>query len=111
MVRPTNCASLLSCSPLIVVENCFAEGEIGFFDFYIIPLAKKLQESGVFGVYGDEYVKNAQANRDEWVECGKHAVAEMMNKVQAAKKDKRRNPTTKGRQSGFKKTGSKKSLF
>ncbi|CAB9522693.1 activated protein kinase catalytic subunit alpha-1 [Seminavis robusta] len=56
------------------------KGEIGFFDFYIIPLAKKLQESGVFGVYGDEYVKNAQANREEWVKCGEHALAEMMEK-------------------------------
>jgi hypothetical protein len=28
--------------------------EIGFFDFYIIPLAKKLKECGVFGVSSDE---------------------------------------------------------
>jgi hypothetical protein len=26
------------------------DGEIGFFDFYIIPLARKLKECGVFGV-------------------------------------------------------------
>ena len=26
------------------------QGEIGFFDFYIIPLAKKLFTCGVFGV-------------------------------------------------------------
>ena len=30
------------------------KGEIGFFDFYIIPLAKKLDECGVFGVSSDE---------------------------------------------------------
>jgi 3'5'-cyclic nucleotide phosphodiesterase len=30
------------------------EGELGFFDFYIIPLAKKLKECGVFGVSSDE---------------------------------------------------------
>lgn len=29
-------------------------GELGFFDFYIIPLAKKLAECGVFGVSSDE---------------------------------------------------------
>jgi hypothetical protein len=64
------------------------DGEIGFFDFYIIPLAKKLQESGVFGVYGDEYVKNAQANRDEWVKCGREAVADFMTKVHEKKNRK-----------------------
>lgn len=31
-------------------------GEIGFFDFYIIPLAKKLKNCGVFGVSSDEYL-------------------------------------------------------
>ena len=30
------------------------QGELGFFDFYIIPLAKKLQSCGVFGVSSDE---------------------------------------------------------
>jgi len=32
-------------------------GEIGFFDFYIIPLARKLKDCGVFGVSSDEYRK------------------------------------------------------
>jgi hypothetical protein len=32
------------------------KGEIGFFDFYIIPLAKKLKDCGVFGVSSDEYL-------------------------------------------------------
>ena len=32
------------------------KGELGFFDFYIIPLAKKLKDCGVFGVSSDEYV-------------------------------------------------------
>ena len=36
------------------------KGELGFFDFYIIPLAKKLKECGVFGVSGDEYLSYAQ---------------------------------------------------
>jgi 3'5'-cyclic nucleotide phosphodiesterase len=42
------------------------EGEIAFFDFYIIPLAKKLKECGVFGVSSDEYLDYALANRKEW---------------------------------------------
>ena len=32
------------------------KGELGFFDFYIIPLAKKLQDCQVFGVSSDEYL-------------------------------------------------------
>lgn len=42
------------------------QGELGFFDFYIIPLARKLKECGVFGVASDEYLNYAIANRMEW---------------------------------------------
>ena len=37
----------------------WCKGEIGFFDFYIIPLAKKLKDCGVFGVSSDEYLNYA----------------------------------------------------
>ena len=56
-------------------------GEMGFFDFYIIPLAKKLQDCGVFGVSSDEYLQYALANRKEWEERGEAVVAEMLNKL------------------------------
>jgi len=46
------------------------EGQIGFFDNYVIPLAMKLRESGVFGVLGDEYLTYAQLNRTEWEQKG-----------------------------------------
>lgn len=42
------------------------QSQIGFFDFYIIPLAKKLKECGVFGVAGNEYLSYALENRREW---------------------------------------------
>ena len=42
------------------------QGELGFFDFYIIPLARKLKECGVFGVSSDEYLNYALKNRAEW---------------------------------------------
>ena len=32
------------------------KGEMGFFDFYIIPLAKKLESCGVFGKSSDEFL-------------------------------------------------------
>jgi hypothetical protein len=56
------------------------EGEIGFFDFYIIPLAKKLDECGVFGVSSNEYLNYAMKNRQEWGDKGKEIVAEMLEK-------------------------------
>ena len=46
------------------------KGELGFFDFYIIPLAKKLSECGVFGVSSDEYLNYAVRNREEWERRG-----------------------------------------
>lgn len=38
-------------------------GEMDFFDFYIIPLARKLKDCGVFGVSSDEYLNYAVKNR------------------------------------------------
>ena len=45
------------------------KGEIGFFDFYIIPLAKKLKQCGVFGVSSEEYLVFAQKNREMVRSC------------------------------------------
>jgi hypothetical protein len=47
------------------------KGEIGFFDYYINPLAQKLKSCGVFGVSSDEYLTYASQNRAEWEEKGK----------------------------------------
>jgi hypothetical protein len=62
------------------------EGELGFFDFYIIPLAKKLKDCGVFGVSSDEYLDYAQRNRREWESKGREIVQEMVDSVLAAGK-------------------------
>ena len=56
------------------------KGEIGFFDFYIIPLAKKLKDCGVFGVSSAEYLRYAEQNRKEWEERGEAIVAELVAK-------------------------------
>eukprot|EP00522_Entomoneis_paludosa_P017187 CAMPEP_0172444826 /NCGR_PEP_ID=MMETSP1065-20121228/4825_1 /TAXON_ID=265537 /ORGANISM="Amphiprora paludosa, Strain CCMP125" /LENGTH=1178 /DNA_ID=CAMNT_0013195527 /DNA_START=75 /DNA_END=3611 /DNA_ORIENTATION=+ len=58
-------------------ENWY-DGEKGFFDFYIIPLAKKLKDCGVFGVSSDEYLQYAVQNRKEWDLKGQELVAEML---------------------------------
>jgi hypothetical protein len=56
------------------------KGEIGFFDFYIIPLAQKLNECGVFGVSSDEYLNYATMNRNEWEKKGEEVVASYVKK-------------------------------
>lgn len=50
-------------------------GEMGFFDYYIIPLANKLKTCGVFGVSSDEYLTYAIKNRKEWEARGREYVA------------------------------------
>ena len=57
------------------------QGEIGFFDFYIVPLAKKLKECGVFGVSSDEYLNYATRNRDQWLLHGREIVATMVETI------------------------------
>jgi hypothetical protein len=61
-------------------ENWY-KGELGFFDYYIIPLAIKLKNCGVFGVSSDEYLNYAQLNRREWEAKGQEIVAEMLETV------------------------------
>jgi hypothetical protein len=55
-------------------------GEIWFFDNYIIPLAQKLAECGVFGVSYYECLNYAQANRMEWERKGHEIVAKWLEK-------------------------------
>jgi hypothetical protein len=62
------------------------KGEIGFFDFYIIPLTKKLKECGVFGKSSDEYLNYATENRREWEARGQEVVAEMLEKLNSSEK-------------------------
>jgi hypothetical protein len=57
------------------------KGELWFFDNYVIPLAKKLKDCGVFGISSDEYLHYATENRNEWEQKGEAMVARMEKKV------------------------------
>jgi class 3 adenylate cyclase len=77
--------------------ECWYKGEIGFFDGYIIPLATKLKECGVFGSAGDEYLGNALRNKAEWIEKGQAIVAEFEAKIkQSKRKSEDTSETTSG---------------
>ena len=56
------------------------KGEMDFFDKHVIPLAKKLKQCGVFGVWSDEYLNYALENRREWELKGKQVVEEMVGR-------------------------------
>ena len=63
------------------------EGEIMFFDKYIIPLAKKLADCGVFGVLSDECLNYALQNRKVWAIKGDEIVGEFKARAQQRKKN------------------------
>jgi hypothetical protein len=54
------------------------KGELWFFDNYVIPLAMKLKDCGVFGVSPDECLNYATENRALWEAKGEEIVADML---------------------------------
>jgi class 3 adenylate cyclase len=60
------------------------EGELAFFDSFILPLARKLRDCGIFGVSSDEYLNYAVSNRGEWESRGREVVASMVKKYGSA---------------------------
>lgn len=56
-------------------------GELGFFDSYVLPLAKKLKDCNVFGVSSDECLNYAMQNRAEWADRGQALVDEMKHEL------------------------------
>jgi 3'5'-cyclic nucleotide phosphodiesterase/Adenylate and Guanylate cyclase catalytic domain len=61
-------------------------GEIWFFENYIIPLAQKLHECGVFGVSYHESLNYAQQNLVEWKQKGHDIVRDMEVRCRAKHK-------------------------
>jgi hypothetical protein len=61
-------------------------GEIWFFDNYVLPLAKKLDTCGVFGVSSHEYRSYAEINRKEWESKGHEVIQEMVQRYKKRKK-------------------------
>jgi class 3 adenylate cyclase len=56
------------------------QGELEFFDSFVLPLARKLRDSGIFGVSSDEYLAYATRNREAWELRGRDVVASMVEK-------------------------------
>ena len=56
--------------------------EIDFFEMYVIPLAEKLKQCGVFGVSSDECLTYAEQNLAEWKAKGRQVVDDMVCEAQ-----------------------------
>ena len=58
-------------------------------DNYVIPLARKLKDCGVFGVSSDEYLNYAQQNRKLWEDKGEEIVEELIAAVTSETENER----------------------
>ncbi len=70
------------------------DGELGFLDHYIIPLAMKLNDCGVFGVSSDEFLDYARANRQEWQLKGEQVVKDYVRRYNLSRNGPVRSCTT-----------------
>eukprot|EP00541_Cyclophora_tenuis_P018804 CAMPEP_0116572996 /NCGR_PEP_ID=MMETSP0397-20121206/18502_1 /TAXON_ID=216820 /ORGANISM="Cyclophora tenuis, Strain ECT3854" /LENGTH=109 /DNA_ID=CAMNT_0004101419 /DNA_START=143 /DNA_END=472 /DNA_ORIENTATION=- len=57
------------------------EDQIQFFDRFVIPLAQKLKDCGLFGVQSDECLRYARENRAEWELKGCRVTNEFRNRA------------------------------
>ena len=67
----------------------WVEGEKKFLDNYVIPLAKKLKDCGVFGAASDECLNYAMNNRREWETKGDGIVAELVSSFEQREEEER----------------------
>lgn len=54
--------------------------ELAYFDKFVIPLATRLSDCGVFGDSGSDYLIHAMENRKLWKERGKDLVSKMLER-------------------------------
>ena len=64
--------------------NGWYSGEIGFFKFYVIPLAERVKQSRGCGALGEELYQYACSNLIEWEMKGKDIVEDLRKSVQSS---------------------------
>ena len=62
-------------------RNGWYGNQLNFYNFYVIPLAEKMQKVGVFGSVGGCFVKNALSIRDQWRREGEKLTEDMIKAV------------------------------
>lgn len=76
------------------------ESELKFFDSYVIPLAKKLKDCGVFGVSSDQCLISATDNRMEWLSKGQMIVSELVSNYQQREREEAEAQAANGNGNG-----------
>jgi hypothetical protein len=64
-------------------RDSWYKGEIGFFKFYILPLAERVKHSSAFGALGAELYHCAHSNLIEWEIKGESVVQELIESAAA----------------------------
>ena len=56
------------------------ENQIGFLESYLLPLARRLEDTGVFGdgALGQSFARIVEANRDMWLVEGQEVTDEII---------------------------------
>ncbi|CAJ1965011.1 unnamed protein product [Cylindrotheca closterium] len=70
------------------------EGELWFFDNWVIPLAQNLKECGVLDLVSEQLVKQAQSNRHRWQLEGKQISQEMCSGIKSSTRMLERSPSS-----------------
>ena len=60
------------------------EGELWFFDNWVIPLARNLKQCGVMDIVSDQLLEQAHSNRKRWQLEGKEICEEMFAGIKAS---------------------------
>ena len=60
-------------------QNGWFNNQIGFLDFYLLPVARKLDDMGVFDDrIGAQFAENVQNNRERWTKEGMNVTAKIV---------------------------------
>jgi hypothetical protein len=61
-------------------ETRWYENQIGFLESYLLPLARRLEDTGVFGEeLGQLFATIVEANRDQWIQEGQDVTEEIID--------------------------------
>lgn len=62
-------------------ETRWYENQIGFLESYLLPLARRLEDTGVFGdELGQLFATTVEANRDQWIQEGQDVTEAIVEK-------------------------------
>jgi hypothetical protein len=60
-------------------QDGWFSNQIGFLEFYLLPLARRLDDIGVFGeMVGGKFAQNVEDNRDRWMSEGMSITAHVI---------------------------------